>query len=189
MWMPLSFVYILINIVAATVCSLSSLLFPVNYSHFNLWSLPFVPSILPPSPLRGEGKGRENGGWREQPCGLESLSGIMNLQSTIPKPQPLGKPDFAFLPWCRLILMKYEMLGFRCKGNQWLWAQLHLRVDSLTFQTWRHCLSIATFHKQSFNWSRKYHDIREILFWFSLFIRNFSLSCTVQTQLIVSWSH
>lgn len=52
-------------------------------------------------PAHFRGKGRENGDCRKWQCGLESLSGIMKSQSTIPKPQQLGKPDFAFLPWSR----------------------------------------------------------------------------------------
>lgn len=112
--MPLSFVFILINIVAVNVCSriaASSKFFLFQPVIFTLCAF-----NSPPQPTAG-GKRRENGGLREWQCGLESLSGIMKLQRTIPKPQQLEKPAFAFLPWGRLILIKYEMLGFHCKGN------------------------------------------------------------------------
>lgn len=89
------FLYVfLINIVAATACFLISLLFPVNCSYLELWSVPFTHPVLLPGYLEGVG-GRSGGGsgaskWQ---CGLESLGRRTKLWSTIPKPQQMGKTN------------------------------------------------------------------------------------------------
>lgn len=87
-----SFLYtFLINIVAATVCFLISLMFPVNCSYLELWCLPFVHPVLLCGHLGWWGAQEGEKGSKRVTVWFGKSWGETKLWSTILKPRQMGK--------------------------------------------------------------------------------------------------